>query len=124
MRGRICEWQEIMLDTTTNVHISRCLCTACEYGFDSVIEARCKKCKHRIPIVGEDRMALSMEADIDVDVDERSDEEINSIIERYCRKCPQYTTDTDVCKSATCGCHSVVREASRSLRAHCPDGAW
>ena len=124
MRGRICEWQETMLDTTNNIHISRCICAECEYGFDSIIEERCKKCKHLSPIIGEDQMALSMAVDIDVAVDERADEEITAIIERHCKKCPQYIADTDVCKSATCSCHSVVREASRSLRAHCPNGVW
>ncbi len=124
MRERICKWQDTILDTATNTHVSRCVCLACEYGFDVIIKARCMKCKHRPPIIGDNQVALSIMADIDVEVDERSDEEINSIIETHCKKCDQYTEDTDVCKMATCSCHSAVKEAARNLHTHCPDKVW
>lgn len=113
-----------MVDTGLNIHVSRCVSPDCEYGFDNVIEARCMDCKHRVPVVGKDEVALSLSESIDVDVDERTDEEMAYIINTHCKKCDQYIEADDICQSATCGCREVVQDTIKSLRAHCPDGVW
>ena len=122
MKKPICSWQETMLDTGRNVHVSRCVCAESQWCFDAVTEARCLNCPSKTP--PDDVLFDSIIETLDVKVEERLDEEVQLIYDKHCKKCPQYIEAEDICRSATCPCSAVVGDMIKSPHTHCPEGAW
>ena len=89
MKRRVCQWQSVMLETTLNVHISRCENHECRHHLGPVNEEICITCTRRNPIGDEDEVANSMADEVyNVEVNKQSEKILAHLFDKHCADCP------------------------------------
>ena len=123
MRERMCQWQNTVLETKRNIHVSRCDCRASKFRFSLIHKEICERCPHRIPIEGEDKLVASLANDVYVELESRQDEEVEQLLD-ICKVCDNFDAPSGTCNRRDCDSVIPLRDLMRSPQTHCPLRLW
>jgi hypothetical protein len=126
MKERVCRFQRTVFDIGAKVHISSCGNYKCIHHCSPVSHMICDDCPLREPPDEEDeqwRQTLGDVYDIS-EIETRTPEERQEILETYCLKCKFLDQESKTCNACGCTSHAPVDEYAKFVDFHCPLELW
>lgn len=128
MRERICQHQETSLETSLNIHPSRCRNRASEHYLGPIHKGRCQDCEHRTTVIINAKAEAEMAKYIFPETlsKGRPPELIDELFETHCKKCKSYNPRDGLCVLNTNNNQRwfMVRDLMENETLHCEKGAW
>ena len=128
MKERTCKYQDILLETRLNLHLSRCINEQCERFVEPISKEICNICPHRTsPNEEDEKWFESMREniyDISIEEKQRSLETCQYLFDTYCRKCKERNQKTGMCETNQCVFVIPIDELMKNSEIHCPLRLW
>ena len=123
MRERMCKHQETMLETTLNIHVSRCRNREAQNFCGPVHKDLCQGCDGLTedPIDG---MVDSLADYVYPEKGGRSPELIDALMEDHCKKCESYSAQSGCCALESPTRWFTIRDVMENETLHCVKGEW
>jgi len=120
MREQICEYQESMLDTSSQQIVSRCVNSQSTYYFAMVNKPLCLECKERqLPSPKTIEFHNNI-LNLAPNTPQREPGEALELLTKYCHKCKFYNSKMHICDSCDCLASSSIEEKVAEATFHCP----
>jgi len=128
MQNYMCKYQDVILETRLNLHLSRCINSQCTRFAEPINGNVCKMCPHRVlPDKVDEKQIESVQKDIfnpSIKKKQRTQESCQHLFDTYCKKCVKCDQKTRICEIGQCDFAIPINELMISLEIHCPLELW
>ena len=114
-----------MLETSLNIHVSRCGNRGAENYLRCVHKDLCQACQDRDAELVDDEWTVLMDGYVYPEtIKGRSPELIDELMECHCKSCKNYSPNEGVCSLSPLTQSFPIRDLMENETIHCPEGAW
>jgi len=127
MQNYMCKYQDVILETRLNLHLSRCVNSQCPRFAESIDGDVCKMCPYRVlPDKTDEKQIESLKEDIfdPIKKKQRTSELCQHLFDTYCKKCIKCDQKTRVCEISQCEFIFPIDVLMENSEIHCPLGLW
>jgi hypothetical protein len=126
MKEQVCKYQRTLYEVDRKVHVSSCGNYKCIHHCGPVSRIICDDCSLREPPDLEDQRELeTLDGTYNYEeIEARTPEERQAILETYCFKCKHLDTEAKVCQVCGCTLQAPIDEYAKYANFHCPLELW
>lgn len=124
MKDTVCKYQHTLYDTISKTHVSSCGNYRCIHHCALVSHLICDDCPLRESPEKEVQQTLGDDIYSIGELEVRTPEERQEILETYCFKCKFFDREGKTCRSCGCVSNAPVDEYAKFADFHCPLELW